>query len=66
MKAAICYLTQNNDIRKTYLKTSLYFLFKYFNEKFRYPVIIFHEGDYDNEAQQDIINSIRASCRDNL
>lgn len=63
MKAAICYLTQNNDIRKTYLKTSLYFLFKFFNEKFRYPVIIFHEGDYDNEGQQDIINSIRASCR---
>lgn len=64
VNAAICYLTQNNDVRRTYLKTSLYFLFKYFNAKYQYPVIIFHEGDYDNEAQQDIITSIRGSCRD--
>lgn len=64
VNAAICYLTQNNEVRRTYLKTSLYFLFKYFNAKYQYPVIIFHEGDYDNEAQQDILMSIRGSCRD--
>jgi hypothetical protein len=64
VNAAICYLTQNNDVRRTYLKTSLYFLFKYFNDKYRYPVIIFHEGDFNQDAQQDIILSIRSSCRD--
>lgn len=64
VSAAICYLTQNTESRRIYLKTSLYFLFKHFNEKYKYPVIIFHEGDYDNDGQQDILNSIRASCRD--
>ena len=64
VNAAICYLTQNNEVRRTYLKTSLYFLFKYFNAKYQYPVIIFHEGDYDNDAQQDILMSIRGTCRD--
>lgn len=63
MNAAIFYLTQNNDIRKTYLKTSLYFLFKNFNHKFKYPVIIFHEGDYDQQSQTEIILSVRESCR---
>jgi len=62
--AVICYLTQNTDVRRTYLKTSLYFLFKYFNAKYRYPIIIFHEGDYDNDSQQDILMSIRSTCRD--
>ena len=64
VNAAICYLTQNTEIRRTYLKTSLYFLFKHFNAKYRYPVLIFHEGDYTPDAQQDIIMGIRASCRD--
>lgn len=64
MSAAICYLTQNTDVRRTYLKTSLYFLFKHFNEKYKYPVIIFHEGDYDSKAQEEIIKSVRVSCRD--
>lgn len=62
--SAICILTQNTEVRRVYLKTTLYFLFKHFNAKYQYPVIIFHEGDYDNEGQQDIINSIRSSCRD--
>jgi len=64
MKTAICYLTQNNEVRRTYLKTSLYFLFKHFNAAYKHPVIIFHEGDYDNDAQQDILMSVRSSCRD--
>lgn len=63
MNAAIFYLTQNNDIRKTYLKTSLYFLFKNFNHKYKYPVIIFHEGDYDSKSQTEIIMSVRESSR---
>jgi hypothetical protein len=45
------------------LKTSLYFLFRYFNAEFKYPVIIFHEGDYDAVAQTEVIQSIRESCR---
>lgn len=63
MNAAIFYLTQNTEIRKVYLKTSLYFLFKNFNEKYKYPVIILHEGDFDHESQTEIILSIRKSCR---
>jgi Glycolipid 2-alpha-mannosyltransferase len=63
--AAIFYLTQNTDVRRTYLKTSLYFLFKNFNAKpeHRYPVILFHEGDYDQKSQTDVLMSIRSSCR---
>ena len=64
VNAAICYLTQNTDVRKTYLKTSLYFLFKHFNAKYQYPVIIFHEGDFDHDSQEEIIAGIRANCRD--
>jgi len=64
ISAAICYLTQNTEVRRTYLKTSLYFTFKHFNAKYKYPVIIFHEGDYDNEAQQEILMGIRSCCRD--
>lgn len=64
MKAAIFILTQNNEVRRTYLKTSLYFLFRHFNAKFKYPVVILHEGDYDAIAQREILMSIRDSCRD--
>jgi len=63
MNAAIFYLTQNTEVRRVYLKTSLYFLFKNFNDKYKYPVIILHEGDYNTVSQTDIIMSIRASCR---
>lgn len=62
-KAAVFILTQNTEVRRTYLKTCLYFLFKHFNATFKYPVLIFHEGDYDANAQRDIIMSVRASCR---
>ena len=63
MKTAIFYLTQNTEVRRTYLKTSLYFLFKHFNAKYQHPVIILHEGDFDSKAQEDIIFSVRESCR---
>lgn len=62
--AAIFYLTQNTDVRKTYLKTSLYFLFKNLNAKHKYPVIILHEGDFDSKSQDEILTGIRHSCRD--
>lgn len=61
--AAIIYLTQNTDVRKTHLKTSLYFLFKNFNAKYNYPVLILHQGDFDFKSQQEIITGVRASCR---
>lgn len=63
VNAAILYLTQNTPVRRTYLKTSLYFLFRHFNDKHRYPVLILHEGDYDTKSQQDVLLSIRSSCR---
>jgi hypothetical protein len=62
--AAIFILTQNTEIRRTYLKTTLYFLFRYFNAKHQYPVVLLHEGDYnDPRAQREILMSVRSSCR---
>lgn len=61
--AAIFILTQNTEIRKTYLKTCLYYLFKYFNAQYEYPVCILHEGDYDAHSQREIFMSIRKSFR---
>lgn len=63
MKAAILILTQNTEVRRTYLKTTLYFLFKHFNEANKYPVLILHEGDYDARSQREILMSVRMSCR---
>ena len=63
IKAAIFILTQNTIERKVYLKTTLYFLFKNFNSKYKYPVIILHEGDYDSKSQEEIIKGIREECR---
>jgi len=62
-KSAIFILTQNTIERKIYLKTSLYFLFRNFNAKYKYPVIILHEGDYDLESINEITTSIRKDCR---
>jgi alpha 1,2-mannosyltransferase len=64
LKAAIYILTQNTPERKIYLKTCLYFLFKNFNSKYKYPVIILHEGDYDNNSKNEILLSIRGECKD--
>lgn len=63
IKAAIFILTQNTIERRVYLKTGLYFLFKNFNAKYKYPVIILHEGDYTEEAKNEIIMGIRSECR---
>lgn len=62
-KSGIFILTQNTIERKIYLKNCLYFLFKNFNKKYNYPVIILHEGDYDDNAQLEIKNSIRQNHR---
>ena len=61
--AAIFILTQNTEVRRTYLKTCLYFLFRHMNAETRYPVIILHEGDYDEKAQREILMGIRSTCR---
>jgi hypothetical protein len=66
IKGAIFILTQNTIERKVYLKTSLYFLFKNFNAKYKYPVIILHEGDYTEDAKKEIIAGIRSECRNLL
>lgn len=63
VNAAIFYLTQNTDVRRTYLKTSLYFLFRHMNAKPKYPVVILHEGDYDPVSQEEVIKGVRESCR---
>jgi alpha 1,2-mannosyltransferase len=63
VKAGIFILTQNTIERRVYLKTSLYFLFKNFNSKYKYPVIILHEGDYDDKSQEEIIKSVREEGR---
>ena len=62
-RSAIIILTQNTIERKIYLKTSLYFLFKKFNAKYKYPVIILHDGDYDTNAMNEINSSIRKNFR---
>lgn len=59
----ILYLTQNNPVRRTYLKTSLYFLFRNFNSTHKYPVLICHEGDYDVAAINEIMGGIRHECK---
>lgn len=63
INAAIFILTQNTIQRKVYLKTSLYFLFRNFNSKYNYPVIILHEGDFDALSQNEIVLSIRKNHR---
>lgn len=65
LNAGIFILTQNTPERKVYLKTTLYFLFKNFNSKYRYPIIILHEGDYDNNNEKDeIVKGVREECRE--
>jgi alpha 1,2-mannosyltransferase len=56
-------LTQNTVERKIYLKTCLYFLFRNFNKRYNYPIIILHEGDYDDVAQDEIKKSVREEHR---
>lgn len=61
--SAIFILTQNTESRRVYLKTTLYFLFKNFNAEYKYPVVIFHESNYDSATKREILMSIRESCR---
>jgi alpha 1,2-mannosyltransferase len=63
VKCGIFILTQNTPERKIYLKTSLYFLFRNFNKRYNYPIIILHEGDYDELSQEEIKKSIREDHR---
>lgn len=63
IQAAIFILTQNTDVRRTYLKTTLYFLFRHMNGDAKHPVVILHEGDYDARSQREVLMGVRASCR---
>ena len=63
INAAILILTQNTIERKIYLKTSLYFLFKNFNDIYKYPIIILHEGDYKERDIQEILAGIRGDYK---
>jgi len=63
LNAAVFILSQNTDVRRTYLKSTLYFLFRNFNAEHKYPVIILHEGDFKPNDQTEIINGIRKSLR---
>lgn len=60
--AAIVCLTQDTPVRRVYLQTTLYLLFRSFNERCKYPVLVFHEGDFSEEN----IAAIRAGIPGDL
>lgn len=62
-KCAIFILTQNTEVKKQYLKTTLYFLFRNYNKKYNHPVIILHEGDYDDSGKEEILKGVRLNYR---
>lgn len=61
MNPCIVYLAQNTakDLQyardsRSMLEKSLDLLFKNYNEQFKHPVLIFHEGDFDEDSQHSI------------
>ena len=58
VRAAIYYIVLPGRI-KSILK-SLHNVDKYFNNKFHYPVIMFHEGDFTTEHRQRVENSTKS------
>jgi Mannosyltransferase len=61
MNPCIVYLAQNTakDVHygrdsRTMLERSLRLLYKNYNNKWKYPVLIFHEGDFDALAQEEV------------
>ena len=58
MKAAIYYLVQPRRIEQ--LMTSLQSLDTYFNDRFHYPVIIFHENNFTNEHERQVRNATKS------
>ena len=62
MNPVIVYLTQNiratqagERDKRIMLEKSLNLLFQNYNERFKHPVVIFHEGDFSKEEQKNII-----------
>ena len=61
MKPCIVYLAQNTEKdphygrdSKSMLQKSLDLLYQNYNEQFRHDIIIFHEGDFDDESQEEV------------
>lgn len=62
VRAAFVILTRATPERVVYLKSTLYFLFLRFNAKFRYPVRVLHEGDFDDRLQAEIRAGLRGDA----
>jgi alpha 1,2-mannosyltransferase len=67
VKPAIVYLAQNTSRDAQYrrnsralLDRSLDLLFKNYNDRFEHDVLIFHEGDFDDQAQREVARGRRA------
>jgi hypothetical protein len=56
--AAVLYLSTplERDIRE--LKKSMTLLYENFNKRFQYPVYIFHEGDFSEELQRELVGVV--------
>lgn len=61
-RSVIVYLTQNTAFKRTNLIHSLQRLFWSFNAKSRHPVVIFHEGDYDETAKASVRAALPLAC----
>ena len=60
-KAAIHYLIRSNPDEMKELFQSLQLLDKYFNNKFKYPVIMFHENDLTEATKQKLRDSTNSN-----
>jgi hypothetical protein len=61
-KRVIIYLTRSNNKDITNLKYSLQLLYKNFNVKFNYPIIVFHEG-LNSKIKEDIKNNTKMNIK---
>lgn len=63
-RGVVAYLTQDTPERQAYLQNSLYFLFRHFNERYEYPVRVFHEHDYSRATKSSVLSAVRRPLRD--
>ena len=57
-RRVVVYLTQNLPLRRAYLRESIASLFSSFNATFRYPIWIFHQGDFGPDAQEQVKDDV--------